>query len=221
MQVVRKKRKQTLMVMGSLKKFTKWLSGGKNGSSATSSITKIKIFIKRLQRQSKKLNAQAKIAKRKAVDLRKKGDMSASRMHMRSSLQNQKWALGIDNFVLQIQSLQFKLEQAKAVEDVSGILEDVAFTIAGLQNAVSAPQISELVEQIDIGMQDFDVTQEITQTGLESMNVSTEVTDDELDNALAEVDSEISVETGEALPSAGNSKISELEKEIQRLKENK
>ena len=88
--------------MGSLKKFAKWLSGdAKDGNSTVSSITKLKIFIKRLQRQSAKLNSQANISRRKAVDLRKKGDISSSRMHMRASLQNKKWAEGIDNYVLQ------------------------------------------------------------------------------------------------------------------------
>ncbi|MHA1340402.1 MAG: Snf7 family protein [Promethearchaeota archaeon] len=208
--------------MGSIKKFADWLSGGKNSkNTATTSITKIKVFIKRLQRQSAKLQNQAKIAKRKAVELRKKGDIAGSRLHMRSALQNEKWAHGIDNFILQIQSLQFKLEQAKAVEDVGKILESVAVAIKGLQNAISAPQISDLVEQIDLGIQDFDVTQEITETGLEAMNVNTEVSDEEVDQALAEVDTEISIETGQALPSAGDSKIKELEQEIQRLKEGK
>lgn len=208
--------------MGSIKKFANWLSGGQGSkNNATNSITQLKIFIKRLQRQSAKLNQQAKISRRKAVELRKAGDINASKMHMRAALQNQKWALGIDNYVLQIQSLEFKLEQAKAVDDVGKILEGVAAAIAGLQKTVSAPQISELVEQIDMGIQDFDVTQEITETGLQSMSVSSEVSDEEVDKALAEVDSEISVETGESLPTAGDDKINELEKEIQRLKENK
>lgn len=208
--------------MGSIKKFANWLSGGQGSkNNATNSLTQLKIFIKRLQRQSLKLNQQAKISRRKAVELRKTGDINASKMHMRAALQNQKWALGIDNYVLQIQSLEFKLEQAKAVDDVGKILEGVAAAIAGLQKTVSAPQISELVEQIDLGIQDFDVTQEITETGLQSMSVSSEVSDEEVNKALAEVDSEISVETGESLPTAGDDKINELEKEIQRLKENK
>ena len=208
--------------MGSIKKFANWLSGGQGSkNNASNSLTQLKIFIKRLQRQSLKLNQQAKISRRKAVELRKAGDINASKMHMRAALQNQKWSLGIDNYVLQIQSLEFKLEQAKAVDDVGKILEGVAAAIAGLQKTVSAPQISELVEQIDMGIQDFDVTQEITETGLQSMSVSSEVSDEEVNKALAEVDSEISVETGESLPTAGDDKINELEKEIQRLKENK
>jgi DNA-binding FrmR family transcriptional regulator len=209
--------------MGSLKDFGNWLSGGKGGKSntATSSITKMRIFIKRLARQSAKLNSQAAISRRKAVELRKKGDLSSSRMHMKASLQNKRWAEGIDNFSLQLQGLQFKLEQAKAIDDVNSILQGVAKAVNGLQANVSAPQISELVESIDIGIQDFDVVQEMTEDGLQAMNTSSEVTEADIDSALAEVDSEISVETGQVLPTAGDGKISELEKEIQRLKEGK
>lgn len=209
--------------MGSLKKFANWLSGGpgsRGKNTAVSSITKLKVFTKRLQRQSSKLASQSKVARRKAVELRKTGNLSASRLQMKSSLQNQKWALGIDNHVLQIQGLQFKLEQAKSVNDVAEILKGVAISIAGLQNQVNAPQISELVEQIDLGIQDFDVIQEMTEEGFQSMEVSA-VTEKDVDSALAEIDSEISVETGQALPSAGDGKISDLEKEIQRLKESK
>ncbi|MCP4762873.1 MAG: SNF7 family protein [archaeon] len=205
-----------------MKKFASWLSGDPQGkNTAVSSITKLRVFIKRLQRQSAKLNSQAKIARRKAVELRKNGDVSASRMHMKAALQQKKWAEGVDNYVLQIQGLQFKLEQAKAVGDISNILKGVATAVAGLQANVNAPQISELVDQIDMGIQDFDVTQEITESGLESMTTSSEVSEEDIDNALAEVDSEISVETGQALPTAGDGKITELEKEIQRLKEGK
>ena len=205
-----------------MKKFANWLSGsGKDKYNATSSLTKLRIFTRRLQRQGQKLNVQAAQARRKAVDLRKKGDNSSSRVHMRSYLQNKKWAEGIDRYILQIQSLEFKLEQAKAAKDVQDILEGVAQAVGALQADVSAPQISQLVEQIDMGIQDFDVVQEMTESGLESMNATGEVTDNELDEALAEVDSEISVETGQALPSAEGNKISELEKEIKRLKESK
>jgi division protein CdvB (Snf7/Vps24/ESCRT-III family) len=206
--------------LGSLKKFAGWLSGsGKDKYNATSSLTKLRIFTRRLQRQGQKLNVQATQARRKAVDLRKKGDTSSSRVHMRSYLQNKKWSEGIDRYILQIQSLEFKLEQAKASKDVQEILEGVAQAVGSLQADVSAPQISQLVEQIDMGIQDFDVVQEMTESGLESMNATGEVTDNELDEALAEVDSEISVETGQSLPSAEGNKISELEKEIKRLKE--
>jgi hypothetical protein len=209
--------------MGSLKKFANWLGGGSGSGGknpATRSITKLKVFVKRLQRQSAKLNSQAKVARRKAVDLRKQGDMNGSKIYMKSSLQSKKWGLGIENYVLQIQGLQFKLEQAKSVSDVTEILKGVASSISSLQNSVSAPQISEIVEQIDIGIQDFDVVQEMTEDGLTTMNVS-EVTEEDVTSALAEIDSEISVETGQALPAAGEGKISEIEKEIQRLKEGK
>ena len=208
--------------MGSLKNFGNWLSGGKGGKpNAASSITKLKIFTKRLARQSAKLNSQAAISRRKAVELRKKGDMTSSRMHMKASLQNKSWAEGIDNFTLQLQGLQFKLEQAKAIGDVNTILQGVANAVSGLQNSVSAPNISNLIEDIDMGIQDFDVVQEMTEDGLQAMNTSSVVTNADIDSALAEVDSEISVETGSVLPSAGDGKISELEKEIQRLKEGK
>jgi len=52
------------------------------------------------------------------------------------------------------------------------------------------------------------------------MNIDTAVTETQVDEFLGEIDSEIGIETGIALPSAVGSsqKIKELEEELNRLK---
>ncbi len=208
--------------MGTLKKFAGWVggTGGSKDDKTISTITKLKVFNKRLTVQARHLDQKSQLARRKAIEFRKKGDNNGSRMQMKSHLQMQAWKNNIEGFQLKLEGLQYKLEQAKAMKDVSGILTSIASTIQGLSQSVSAPEISQLVEKIDLNISDFDVTQEVASEGMENLGSTDQISDAALDKALEEVDAEISAETGTALPSAGAGKISELEKEIQKLKQN-
>ncbi len=208
--------------MGFLKDISKWLSGGKGKDNIRSATVKLKVFNKRLLRQSKKLEMSAKLARDKAVNLRKQGDMDGSKFHARNYLQVKKQARAIDAFRTNMEGLLFKLDQAEAVKDVSQIMTGIAQSVAALKRQLSIPQITEMMKQIDIDVEDFAVTQEITAEGIDSITLDTAVTDSDVTEILGEIDAEIQVEMGVALPTAGSAtsdeKIAELEKELNRLK---
>ncbi|MFX0042576.1 MAG: Snf7 family protein [Candidatus Hodarchaeota archaeon] len=206
--------------MGFLKDISKWLSGGKGKDNIRSASVKLKVFNKRLLRQSKKLEMSAKLARDKAVNLRKQGDMDGSKFHARNYLQVKKQARAIDAFRTNMEGLLFKLDQAEAVKDVSQIMTGIAQSVAALKSQLSIPQITEMMKQIDIDVEDFAVTAEITAEGIDSITLDTAVTDTDVNEVLGEIDAEIQVEMGVALPSAGadDQKIAELEKELNRLK---
>ena len=87
-------------------------------------------------------------------------------------------------------------------------------TVEELEKAMVAA-----IKDIGLDIEDFEVSQEIAAEGMESMNVDTTVSDKDVDAVIGEIGAEISVETGMALPIAeGNSKIKELEEELERLK---
>jgi hypothetical protein len=207
--------------MGFLKNLSDWLGGGKSKDRDIRAVTvKLKIFNKRLERQAKKLETKAKQARNKAVTLRKEGDMKGSEVHARGYLQFKKWSKGISTFQLNLEGLQFKLEQATAIKDVAGIMKSIASSVSGLKSQISIPEITETIKDIDIGIEDFQVTEEITSDGIENINVDTSVTNDEVKNVLGEIDAEISVETGIQLPAVGgDQRIKELEDELKELKE--
>ena len=204
--------------MGFLKDISKWLSGGKKKGVRPS--TKLKVFNKKLMRQTKKMEMSAKLARDKAVNLRKQGDMEGSKFHARNYLQVKKQARAIDAFRTNMEGLLFKLDQAEAVKDVSQIMTGIAQSIASLKRQLSIPQLTEMMKQIDLDVEDFAVTQEITAEGIDSITLDTAIVDSEVDDVLGEIDAEIQVEMGVALPSAGadDQKIAELEKELNRLK---
>jgi hypothetical protein len=210
------------MIMGFLKDISNWLSGGKKKDNIRSATVKLKVFNKRLMRQTKKLEMNAKLARDKAVNLRKQGDMDGSKFHARNYLQTKKQGRAIEAFRTNMEGLLFKLEQAEAVKDVSQIMTGIAQSIASLKRQLSIPQITEMMKQIDLDVEDFAVTQEITAEGIDSITLDTAVTDSDVDEVLGEIDAEIQVEMGVALPSAGSAtsdeKLAELEKELNRLK---
>jgi hypothetical protein len=208
------------MNMGFLKDLSGWLSGGKRGKDNVRSATvKLKVFNKRLTRQTKKMEMSAKLARDKAVNLRKQGDMQGSEFHARNYLQVKKQARAIDNFRTNLEGMVFKLEQANAVKDVADIMKGIAVSLGALKNQLSIPQLTELMTSIGVDMEDFAVTEEITSDGISDVMVDTAVTDSDVKDVLGEIDAEIQVEMGVALPSAGSDeKIAELEKELNRLK---
>lgn len=206
--------------MGFLKDISKWLSGGKKGKdNVRSASIKLKVFNKRLMRQVKKLEISGKLARDKVVNLRKQGDMEGSKFHARNYLQIRKQSRAVEMFRTNLEGLQFKLEQANAVKDVSQIMTGIAQSLAVLKNQLSVPQIQEIMSQIDIDMEDFAVTADIATEGMDSITIDTAVTDSDVGEILGEIDAEIQVEMGAALPSAASDeKIAELEKELNRLK---
>ena len=205
--------------MGFLKDMSNWLSGGKKKDTVRSATVKLKVFNKRLMRQTKKMEMTAKQARDKAVRLRKTGDMEGSEFNARNYLQVKKQARAIDHFRTNLEGMVFKLEQANAVKDISDIMQGIANSLGMLKSQLSVPQLTEMMTEIGIDMEDFEVTQEITSDGIDNMTLDTAVTDSQVKEVLGEIDAEIQVEVGGALPSVDpDGKVKELEDELNKLK---
>jgi len=205
--------------MGFLKDMSNWLSGGKKKDTVRSATVKLKVFNKRLARQVRKMEMTAKQARDKAVRLRKAGDMEGSEFHARNYLQVKKQARAIDHFRTNLEGMVFKLEQANAVKDISVIMQGIAVSLGMLKDQLSVPQLTELMTEIGVDMEDFEVTQEITSDGIDTMTLDTAVTDSQVKEVLGEIDAEIQVEVGGALPSVDpDGKVKELEDELNKLK---
>ncbi len=205
--------------MGFLKDMSNWMSGGKKKDTVRSATVKLKVFNKRLMRQTKRMEITAKQARDKAVKLRKSGDMEGSEFHARNYLQVKKQARAIDHFRTNLEGMVFKLEQANAVKDISNIMTGIATSLGALKSQLSVPQLTEMMTEIGIDMEDFEVTQEITSDGIDNMTLDTAVSDSQVKDILGEIDAEIQVEVGGALPSIDpDGKVKELEDELNKLK---
>lgn len=207
--------------MGFLKDLSKWLSGGKKKpDTVRAAAIKLKVFNKRLLRQTKKLEITAQQARDKAIKFRKDGDKQGSEAQARNYLQIKKQATAVESFRSNLEGLQFKLEQASAVKDVAGIMGDIQGSLTLLKNQLSLPELTEVMKNLEMDVSDFEVGQEIASEGMGNVTMDTAVTDSDVKGFLGEIDAELQVEMGGALPSVvPEGKISELEKELDRLKQ--
>jgi hypothetical protein len=215
--------------MGKIKNFLGWISegGGKSGSkdSISQQTLKLKLFVKRLTRQVNKMEVQSKLFRNKAIKCRESGDIEGSKQNMKFSLQYNKWAHSTESFRVKLEGIQYRLEQAKAVKDFSGVAQDVVKILNGLQDEVSAPEITNLLKDMDAQFQNVDNVMETASESMELMDAASPnaVAESEVENALAEIDAEISVKRGIDLPTApiadSGNQIGDLEEEIKKLKQ--
>jgi hypothetical protein len=213
--------------MGKIKDFVGWLSEGRGNTKdgLSHSVMKIKLFVKRLERQVIRMEIQSRQLRAKSIKNREGGDMEASKLNMKSSLQYKKWAFATESFRVRLEGIQYKMEQAKAMKDFSGVAQDAVRVLATLQSQVKAPQIEEMLKQMDVSFENVDTLMETSNSSLELMDAgsSTAVSEKEVEEALAEVDAEISVKRGVELPAAPihgeETKIESLEDEIKKLKQ--
>lgn len=201
--------------MSAIRRFKEWL-GGK--PSLKQLIFRLDVFCRKLDLQRKMLEKEASKSRQKAKRYRLQGNMDAVRLYLQHHLRFQKWALSVDAYRLRIEGLQTQLRQSEAMGDLSKILGQLNAALGGLKTQVKVPEVAQLVDQIEGNLRHFEMTQEIADEGMERMSVSTEVTDGEVSQALSDLDQEIEVETGTALPQP-EQRVSQLEEEIRRLKE--
>lgn len=180
---------------------------------------KLKLFVRRLERQRLKLEKQSEAAKRRATELRKKGDNESARNFIKSYLQFSGWGRGIEKFKLQLETLQFKVESAANMTDLSETLEQVGQALFGLMN-LKLPNMEDILSNIDMNLDEFNFMFESAGESMEMMGATDdlEISDKNINEALAQIDSEILIEASDQLPSAKGSKVSSLQDELERLK---
>jgi hypothetical protein len=204
------------MNLGAWKKFVNWLKG----TNLSDLIFKIDVFTRKLDRQRKQLEKEARINRQKAKKYAMEGNSDAARLYAEHHVRYNKWAMGVDSYRLHIMNLQMKLKQSQAVAETAKILGGITRALGALKNSVRTQNVAQLVDTIDGQIEHFEMTQEVAQGGLEEITVSTEITDSDVQKTMEEINQEIAVETGVALPTTpADSRISKLEDEIRRIKE--
>ncbi len=202
--------------MGAWNRFKSWLKG----SGLQDLIFKVDVFTRKLDRQRKQLENEARKNRAQAKKYQLDGESDAARLHAEHYVKYRKWANGVAAYRLHIVNLLMKLKQTQAVAETAKILASINRTLGSLKNSVRTQSIASLVENIDSQIEHFEVTQEVAQEGLEEISVSTEVTDSDVNKTMEEINQEIAVETGVALPGTpADSRIAKLEDEIKRIKE--
>jgi len=204
------------MVEMSWKKFVNWLKG----TNLNDIIFKVDVFTRKLDRQRKQLEKEARNNRTKAKKYQMDGNSDAAKLYAEHFVRYQKWAWGIDAYRLHIMNLLMKLKQSQAVAETAKILGGITRALGALKSSVRTQNIAQLVDGIDSQIEHFEMAQEVAQGGLEEITVSTEITDTDVQKTMEEINQEIAVETGVALPSTpADTRIQKLEEEIRKIKE--
>ncbi|MFO8018659.1 MAG: Snf7 family protein [Promethearchaeia archaeon] len=200
---------------------SKWLRGEKSDKKGLyRTIVELRMFNKRLVRQIRKLEKTADRERERAKKYRMEGDIKASKTHAGRYLQIKQQVRGLENFRSNLEGLQFKLEQARNMSDVSGVLKGIASSVSSIKQQLSVPMMQNLMSDLNVDMEEISVTQDVASESLADLNVEDEVKKENVDELLEELDTEIQVETGRELPSTETSsdKVKELEEKLDRIK---
>ncbi|MEX2683211.1 MAG: Snf7 family protein [Candidatus Sigynarchaeota archaeon] len=221
--------------MGKMQEFLGWLSGedsgggggkssfsssrgGKKGADAAQQRTrkmlfKLRLQIKRMQSQQRKLEFQADKSKKKAIEMKKNGDEQGARMYAAEMLKYRKMSANMVKFITNLQAMQFKLEAVTETQKMAHMFESIDASLQDLKGTVSVPELQSTLESINSTIMDMDANLEITQEGLELTNeANVKISDKELKSALDEIDQSIAVE-GMELPGAAETELTPEEGE--------
>lgn len=223
--------------MGKMQEFLGWLAGDGGGSSGKPVKTtyssskgrrgaqseqarsrqmqfKLRLQVKRMQKQQKKLEFQADKSRKKAMDLKRNGDEAGARMYAAEMLKYRKMGASMVRFVTNLQAMQFKLEQVTEAHKMADMFSSIDASLQGMKETVSVPELQSTLDSINSTITELDASLEVTQDGLE-LTTDAQVSDKEVSDALNEIDTGLAME-GMDLPSAGIS-----EEEDEKLKEYK
>jgi len=184
---------------------------------------RLKLQVKRMQGQQRKLEFQADKSKKKAIDMKKNGDDTGAKMYAKEMLKYRKMSGNMVKFVTNLQAMQFKLEAVAETQKMADMFQSIDTSLQDLKGTVSVPELQGTLESINSTIVDMDANLEITAEGLELSNeADVKVSDKELNTALEEIDAGLATE-GMELPSAEltpeeNEKIKDYKSRIDSLK---
>jgi hypothetical protein len=196
------------------RRFVGWLSGGK---SLQDLIINLKLTDRRLERQKKKLkNMERQMLRETRAEIQQ-GNVENARTYATDAARYRRWAMGYSQLQSKINGLQFKLERAQAVGDLSKDLKWVIRSLRTINTQIKAPELGRTINELEGVLGETDISTEVMEDGLEG-TMAADVEDVEVDKIMVELGAERSVHAETGLPSP-DIRSKELQKEIEKLKE--
>jgi len=202
-----------------MKKFIKFIKGKGNLDKL---ILNIDIFTKNLERQRKQLMAESRKNFDRAREYRLEGEDESAKMYLEHYVRNKKMALGVDRYRLNIVNLLNQLKQAQAHNSTALALMSIQDNLAGMKQNLELPTLEALMGNIVQTFEQFKLSGELMHSSMEKQQqVDTQVSEDDLHVAFGELDADIGLETGISLAKPADGKVTKLEDEIKKLREEK
>jgi len=197
-----------------LDRLVSWLRGPKLSELNR----KLEIVCRKLEIESSRLDKQAKNNRVKAKRARLEGDEEAAKTYINHYLKFKNSVVEIDSYRLGIEGLLVDLKMNEAVSDVSKILGNLKYVIGVIRNRIRLPDLTKTLEEIDRSMKHISGAKDLAEGRILSMTKVSQIQPADVQKVLNEIDQEIAVEAEKSLPEPSG-KISELEKEIEKMRE--
>ncbi len=167
---------------------------------------KLRLEIKRMEKNQKKLEFQAEKSKKRAIELRQNGDEQGAKLHAGEMLKYRKMAANMVKFVTNMQAMQYKLEQVTETQRMSDMFQSIDTSLKSMkETTLNVPEIQSTLDSINNTITELDMNMEVTQEGLQ-LTTDAQVSGNDLDEAMEEIDTSIAMD-GMDLPTAANSPV--------------
>lgn len=197
-------------IVPSIRKAFAW---GKKKPDIGEVSSRLRILSKQLARQRNKLEKEERDTRARAVRARKGGQTDAYRTYAMEMVRFRRYALSVDKSRLQILKILAHLNRAQTSAKTSLALQEVAKILGMLGDSTDASKVVANVDEIARRLEEFEIESSISDEALDS---TMEISSDDLDDALAEIDAEAGL--GEAAPvRRPKSEIESLEDDIKSL----
>lgn len=169
------------------KKFNQWLTGKDPKQMTQQWIVRLRMVERRLNRQGQKMKRDEGKMLKEVKSSMESGDMETARLFAKDVARSRRMRIGTQKLASRIKAINFKLQQAQAVQTIGSDLTGLVRALKGVNQTLKIPEIEQTVMRMEYEMEKLDMTSESLEDGFESITYGGEEEDQEVDKILGEL----------------------------------
>lgn len=184
-------------------------------------IINMRMVDKRLENQRRKIKRDELKMTKEVKDALAKDDMDTAKLFAKDIARSRKMAYNLQKLRSKVKTMQFKLEQANAIQQIGGDLRGLVKSLYMVNKSLAIPQMDNILFAMEHEMENLNMTTEALDEGLDTALEEDESEDTEANKILEEMKATRAAAAESGLTSAGDSMSEDLEARLQRLKSQK
>ncbi|OLS27541.1 MAG: hypothetical protein HeimC3_03200 [Candidatus Heimdallarchaeota archaeon LC_3] len=184
-------------------------------------IINMRMVEKRLERQRRKMKKDEQKMMREVKQAIENDDMNGAKLFAKDIARNRKMAHNLQKLRSQVKGIGYKLEQASAVQTISGDLRGLVRTLGKINRQIAIPQMENILFAMENEIETLNLTTETLDEGLEAVGATDDDVgvDSEASQIIEEIQTAGAVKSG--LPVPADSREKEINSRLEKLKGDK
>nr|AKC94927.1 putative Vps2/24/46-like protein [uncultured organism] len=184
-------------------------------------IINMRMVEKRLERQRRKMKKDEQKMMREVKQAIENDDMNGAKLFAKDIARNRKMAHNLQKLRSQVKGIGYKLEQASAVQTISGDLRGLVRTLGKINRQIAIPQMENILFAMESEIETLNLTTETLDEGLEAVGATDDDVgvDSEASQIIEEIQTAGAVKSG--LPVPADSREKEINSRLEKLKGDK